>query len=377
MAPEDHPQHGRFRSFSARLKRFALFRTRRRTLVTLLLGVPLVLCIATWLFGFVGFADAATLVELKGVVQTRQEDETEWQPARLNQLLWRKHHIRTGTGSSARLLFFDVSSVDLGEETEVGIAQISKRRGGNGADVTLRVWLGKTAVRAVRFVDPSSSFRVDTPTASTVVRGARFTVQVAPDGATQIDLQEGQAEVAVNGEVVALVMGQRITLEPGGLYQVEQVFEPDAGLVADKVDAAWAAPGDAFRLELTEDEVNQFLAAMGRQPDFFLHDSQVWFVDGEARAATTVVEPARFDLSAATGFWVVDGELKPRVRAVAAGVALPVPGSVLNPALDWVFGQAEGYLAQAYRFVEFSEIQIKDGYVVVTGQKQPEAPVDE
>ena len=395
MAPEENPQTSdptsaqgstdqapaatlqRARSIIVRLKCLPLFRTRRRTIITLLIGVPLMLCIGSWLFGFVAFADAASLAEMKGVVQTRQEDEPQWQPARLNQLLWREDRVRTGSGSSARLRFFDVSTVDLEEETEVSIAQVSRRRGGKRVDVALKVWLGQTAVRAVRFVDPASSFRVDTPTASTVVRGARFNVQVAQDGTTQIDLEEGQAEVEINGETVVLVMGQRMTLEPDGLYEVEQIFEPDAQLVSEKTEAAWYASGDDFRLELTENEVNQFLAAMSRQPDFFLDDTQIWFVDGEARAATTVVEPTRFDLSAATGFQVVDGEARPDVRAIAAGVTLPVPGQVLNPALDWVLDRLEDYLAQAYDFVEFSEIRIEDGSIVVTGVKRADAPVGE
>jgi len=364
-------------SLAARLKRFPLFRTRGRTILTLLISVPLVLCLGSYLFGFVAFADAASLAEMKGVVQTRNEDTPQWQAARLNQLLWREDRVRTGSGSSARLRFFDVSTVDLEEETEVSITQVSRRRGGNRIDVALKVWLGQTAVRAVRFVDPASSFRVDTPTASTVVRGARFNVQVAKDGTTQIDLEEGQAEVQIGGETVVLVMGQRMTLDPDGLYEVEQIFEPNPDLVAEKANAAWYAPGDDFRLELTENEVNQFLAAMSQQPDFFLENTQIWFVDGEARAATTVVDPARFDLSAATGFRVEDGEARPEVRAIAAGVALPVPGQVLNPALDWVMDRLEVYLAQAYDFVEFSEIQIEDGSVVVTGVKRADAPVGE
>jgi len=378
MAPEDNAQTSdtHIRPFGARLRRLPLFRTRRRTIVTLLLGIPLILCLGSWLFGFVVFADTAKVVELKGMVQARHEDESQWEPARLNQLLGRTYRVRTGTESSARLLFFDVSTVDLAEDTEVSIGQVSKRRGGTGAKAVLKVWFGNMAVRAVRFVDPASSFRVDTPTASTVVRGARFAVQVAEDGTTQIDLAEGQAEVEVNGQVVALVMGERITLEPGGLYEVEQIFEPDAQLVANKVNVAWSAPGSEFRLALTENEVNQFLAAIGQQPDFFLRDSQVWFVDGEARAATTVVEPARFDLSAAAGFRVVDGKVRPRVRAIAAGVALPVPGPLLNPALEWVLGQLEDYLTQAYNFVEFSDVQIEDGTLIVTGYKQPDAPTN-
>ena len=86
MTPEDnHPTPAQkssvrahtTRSFGARLKHSAFFRTRRRTVITLLLGVPLVLCSSFWLLGFVAFADAASLVELKGLVQTQHEDETQ------------------------------------------------------------------------------------------------------------------------------------------------------------------------------------------------------------------------------------------------------------------------------------------------------------
>ena len=374
--PTGRSLKARLCSFGARLKRSPLLRTRRRVFLTLLLGIPLVLCLGYWLLGFLAFADAASLVELKGMVQIHQEDEPQWKPASLNQLLWRKHWLRTGSASGARLLFFDVSTVDLEEETEVSIAQVARRRGGKAVDVVLKVWFGKTAIRAVRFVDPSSSFRVDTPNASTVVRGARFTVQVAEDGTTQIDVEEGSAEVEIGDEVVALAMGERITLEPSGLYTTERIFDPNGEIMFDKVDAAWNAPGDVFRLELNESEVNQYLAYVSQQqPDFFLCDTQVWFVDGEARVATTVVEPTRFDLSAAVSAQVVNGEIRPKVRSVAAGVALPVPAVVLDPALDWVFDQLQGYLVQAYSYVEFRDIRVKDGRIIVTGRKLPDAPV--
>jgi len=376
-AAADGSLRTRLEALGARLRGWPLFRTRRRTIVTLVIGVPLVLCIGSWLFGSIAFADAAHLVELKGMVQARQEENVQWEPAHLNQLLRRKDWIRTGAESSARLRFFDVSTVDMEEETEISIAQVSKRRSGNGATVVLKVWLGKTAVRAVRFVDPKSSFRVDSPTASTVVRGARFSMTVDKDGTTQIDLEEGTAEVEVNGETVVLAMGERITLDPDGLYEIEQVFEPDAQLLADKIVAAWQVPGDEFQPELTENDVNQFLAAVSQRPDFFLDDTQVWFVDGEARVATTVAEPARFDLSAALSFEVEDGHIKPKVRAMAAGVFLPVPGPVLDQAIDLVLGQLEGYLEQVHSFVAFEEIRIEEGSIFIIGRKQPDAPVNE
>ncbi len=380
MAPKTNPHavksspaggafEARVRVFGAWLKQSPLFRTQRRAVATLLLGIPLFLCLGSWLLGLIRFAAVASLSELRGIVHTRHDDAIQWEPAHLNQLLGREHWVRTGTNSGASLLFFDVSTVDLEEETEVNISQISQRRGGDSINVVLKIWLGETAVRAVRFLDPLSSFRVDTPTASTVVRGARFNVQVADDGATQIDIETGSAEVEVHDQVVDLAMGQRITLDPDGLYILEQVFEPDAQPVFDKVNAALAAPGNEFRLELTESEVNQFLAAMSPDPDFALRDTQIWFVDGEARLTTTVLDPIRFDLSAAVDAQVENGEIKLEMKARTAGLLLPVPASFLDSALDQVINQQEGYLVLAYDLIEFSEVQFKDETIIVIGQK--------
>jgi hypothetical protein len=364
----------------ARRKRPFFFRTRRRTIFTILLGTPLLLCLGYWLVGTIALADTASLFELKGIVQTRREDETRWDPAHVNQLLGRKHRIRTKDGSGVRLLFFDVSSVDLDENTEVSIMRVAKRRGGSAVDVVLKTWIGKTTVRAVRFVDPSSSFRMDTPTASTVVRGARFTVEVKEEGTTQIELEEGTAEVRLGDkkELITIETGERFTLQPDGVYQVEQVFAPDPQPMFDKVGEAWYTPDEMLRLELTETEVNLFLAALSdQQPDFMFQDTQVWFIDGEARLATTVVQPRRFDLSAAFGIKVVNGRLDPQMKSLAAGIALPLPARVLDMAVEAVMAQVEGYLRQAYDYIEFHDVQIQDGYLLVVGRKQPDAPVDQ
>jgi hypothetical protein len=343
-----------------------------RTIILLLVGVSLLLCVGFWLFGLIPFSSAARLVELKGMVQTQEAKADRWEAAHLNQLLTANDWVRTGSDSGARLRFFDVSTVELEEETEVTVAKVSKRRGGQAVDVVLKVWMGKASVRAVRFVDPSTSFRVDTPTASTVVRGARFTAQVEEDGSTQIDVQEGFAEVEVKDEVVSLEMGQRITLEPDGMYDVERIFEPDQQEVIDKVREAWYASGDTFRLELTEQEVNQFLVAQCRQPDFSLENAQVWFLEDEARVAATVVDPARFDLSAALSFCVVDGEIEPEVKDVAFGVALPLPRPMLKPALNLIMRQLEERMAETYEYVTFEEVRIEDRRIIISGIKVTE-----
>lgn len=208
------------------------------------------------------------------------------------------------------------------------------------------------------------------------MRGARFTVEVAEDGTTQIDLQEGTAEVHIEGQqALTLDMGKRITLEPDGEYKTEQLFEPDTAPAVAKVTTSWNTPDDVLRFELTEAEVNQFLAAMSDQPDFFLRDAQVWFLPDEARIAATLVQPTRLDLSASLGVQVVRGRIEPQVKSIAAGVALPVPRPVLDLAIEALLGRMENYLDQAYDFVEFDQVRIEDGSVLVTGRKRPDAPL--
>ena len=66
---------------------------------------------------------------------------------------------------------------------------------------------------------------------------------------------------------------------------------------------------------------------------------------------------------------MVDGRLVPRITLGAGGLPVPVPGPVLDLALQTVLGQIQGYLDQGNGFVEFSDVQIKEGRIVAVGKK--------
>jgi hypothetical protein len=319
--------------------------------------------------------DAAQVVEIRGVVQSQRKNQMAWNPVQVNQLLWGKDWMRTKQGSGARLRFLDVSTAELGENTEITVEQLAIRRGGSAAHVVLKTWAGTTAIRAVRLVDPSSFFRLDTPTASTVVRGARMTVQVEQGGRTQIDLQQGGAEVQIKDTSIALGMGERISVEPGGAYHKERIFWPNAQLVRDRIQGAWSAPGETFQLELPEDEINQFLVATSLQPDSAIRSPEIWLTADEARLFATLANPAPMGLCATIEIQVVNGELKPRTKLVTAGVAVPVPATALDRALAPVLGQVESYLDQANALVRFDDVRIEEGRVVASGTKRPDAPL--
>jgi hypothetical protein len=351
--------------------RSRLVGSRRLRILLIVLCVPLLACLAYWLLGLVVLPDAAQVIELKGVVQTHGARDGLWRPVQVNQLMRAKDWMRTAKEASARVRFFDVSTADLQENTEITIEQLGKRRQRDSGNVTVKLWAGEMAVRAVRLMDPSSSLRIETPTASTVVRGARFTVQVGEEGQTQIDLHEGNMDVAIGDEVVSLGMGERITTDAGSGYQRERVFEPNAQLVIDRIDAAWTAPGEAFRLDLPENEINQFLAAASGQPGVPVRDAQLWFTDGRARIAATLLEPMEMDLSATIEIRVVNGRLDPQIKLNTAGVGLPVPTALLEQAIKASLGQARDQLDEAQAYVEFSEARIEDGRLLLVGRKRP------
>lgn len=338
--------------------------------LALILLVPLLVYLGYWAFSRLAVGAAARLDELSGLVHVQRKDELDWNPAQLNQLLWGKDWIRTGAGSSARLRFFDVSTADVGSSTKVMVERVARKRGGDSGSVSLKMWSGDLAVRAVRFVDPGSIFRVDTPTASTVVRGARFTVGIEPDGGTRVEVQQGSAEVRVEGESHSVGMGEELTVGAGGKVERRRVFEPDAAPLQNRIEDAWAVPGADYQVELPEDELNQFLAAVvGSQEGLPVRDPQIWLAGNQALLSATVIEPIELDASVVLEIQVVEGKLALRIKVGAGGLPLPVPGPVLDMAMQTVLGQVQGYLDQAHEYVEFSEVQIKDGRVVAVGHK--------
>jgi hypothetical protein len=218
-------------------------------------------------------------------------------------------------------------------------------------------------------MDPSSIFRVDTPTASTVVRGARFSVGVESDGGTSIEVQQGSAEVRVGDETHSLGMGEQLVVGAGGEVERRRVFEPDPTLLRNRLQEAWDAPGATYQVEVPEEELNQFLAAATRSSGELVADTQLWLAGEKARLSTTLTEPVPVDLSADFGLQVVDGTIVPQVTLGAAGLPVPIPGPVMDLATQTVLQQFQEYLDQVHEYVSFSEVQVKEGRIVAVGDK--------
>jgi len=368
VEPAPLPQEKPWIRLWRRLESSFLLRTRRRRVVVAVVALPILCCLGYFLAGLVAFSSTATLTDLKGIVQKQKGGTTEWQVAQNHDLVRNNDRVRTEELSGATLVFFDVSKVELDENTEVSVVEVSSRRGGSVANVVLKTWAGRTWVRAVRFVDPASTFRVDTPTASTVVRGARLAVDVAEDGSTRIDVEQGSATVTVGEERVELTMGQRANISAEAEVSTEQVFTPDMQPLTEKGQAALDSPEKEFHLEIEEQELNQFLVAYVNDYVAFASDPQIWLLEDMGIIGGTITEPFEAEVTIAVSILVENGQLRPQIRSISAG-GVPVPSQLADGLISLLTGAYESYLADTYQWLEFTEVQMEEGRIIVEANK--------
>lgn len=162
-------------------------------------------------------AQTATLADVSGVVQVLPAGTDAWQLAEPGSRITPGDSIRTGASSAVTLAFFDGSATTLDAETEVTVSQLFSRRDGHDKIIILHQWVGRTRNRVQRLLDPASRFEIETPTAVTAVRGTEFTVEVMPNGATRVAVDEGLVEVAAQGTTVELQPGEATTVQPDSL----------------------------------------------------------------------------------------------------------------------------------------------------------------
>jgi hypothetical protein len=165
--------------------------------------------------------DQATLETRRPEVQWGAGDSGPWQAVPARQSVRAGDRVRTGSGASARLVYFEGTTIDLGPDTGIRIERLARTDGGN---VVTRLFqsAGSTVSRVVRLVDPAASFEVETPAATAFVRGTTPRVEVAPDGSTRVtNVPDGTEGLVVvigkdqNTTRVTLRPGQRTSVQPG------------------------------------------------------------------------------------------------------------------------------------------------------------------
>jgi hypothetical protein len=192
-----------------------------------------------------GLADQATLETRQPEVQWSEAGSTAWQTVDSQQTVSAGDRVRTGTGASARLIYFDGTVMEIAASTGLLVERLERTETGN---IVARFFqsAGTTISRVVQLVDPTGGFEIETPAATAFVRGTMPRVEVAANGTTVVtnvpDNTGGLVNVAGKDPATSLVVllaGQETRIVPGqppapaapqGTFSAAAgLSEPDAG----------------------------------------------------------------------------------------------------------------------------------------------------
>jgi hypothetical protein len=116
----------------------------------------------------------ATMTVLRGQVAVIRSDGSAIQPAPSGTVVNAGDEIRTLGSTSALITFFAGTEIELGEDTVLGVEQVSRQ--GDRIDVSLRQAFGATVNRVQTLAGSGSTYRIDAGGAVALVRGTTFVV---------------------------------------------------------------------------------------------------------------------------------------------------------------------------------------------------------
>ncbi|MEE9399244.1 MAG: FecR domain-containing protein, partial [Dehalococcoidales bacterium] len=178
-------------------------------------------------------ASQCTLTVLSGSVEVQKPGSGHSQPGADGMTLGAGTRVKTAPDSYALLTFFEGSTFKLEPSSDVEIQQIEFTEG-QPTTIVLKQWLGKTWSRVVQMADPGSHYRIDTPSATAIVRGTLFTTEVDESGFTRVITTEGLVSVLAQGEEVYLPANQQTQVETGAMpSQPSTIPSPTAEIVVN------------------------------------------------------------------------------------------------------------------------------------------------
>jgi hypothetical protein len=99
--------------------------------------------------------------------------------------------------------------------TELSVLTMSLEEEQGDRIIILQQQSGRTENHVEPLPSAGSIFEIRTPVATISVRGTAFTVDVAQDGTTHVDVSEGRVQVAAQGVTVTLDAGEATVVETG------------------------------------------------------------------------------------------------------------------------------------------------------------------
>lgn len=190
-------------------------------------------------------ADLAALLEvLASGVEVQRVDTANYVPVQVESVVGAGDYIRTDATGRARITFFrDGTSVEL----EPGTAYFIKEFSGTEDQfrLSVAVLIGITRQQFERLLDADSSYEVETPGATMVVRGTAFDIRVEDGGRSSVLTAEGLVEARSARAAAEIPPAFGLRAEDGSLSDVvpATTFE-ELDIALDGCGGSFSTGGD-------------------------------------------------------------------------------------------------------------------------------------
>src|SRR4030042_734545 len=148
-----------------------------------------------------------TLSSPSGEVLVKKSGSASWIAAAAGMKLEVGDQLKTGSDGYAEIRFFEGSVMEVEAGSEIQINEMTLASTGS-TSISLTQLVGNTVNRVQKLVDSSSTYEVETPAGTAVVRGTTFTVIVEGDGFTIVRSEAGEVWFIANGVATLLTDGE-------------------------------------------------------------------------------------------------------------------------------------------------------------------------
>ncbi len=183
--------------------------------------------------------------------------------------------LETGPGASATLEFADGSRLMVQDNSRVVFDELSSYGSTGMVDTRMRLQRGRTTNRVIPAKGPASRYIIETPSATSSVRGTHFRVSAGEaEAGDATEVLDGKVAVGAQRGQVLLAPGFGTVAGPGQAPSapIELLPAPVLDTAASQLEqlplvAAWApVPGaTAYRVEVVRDDA----------PEVLLHEARV------------------------------------------------------------------------------------------------------
>jgi len=165
--------------------------------------------------------------QVHGVVEVKEPGEAGFRPLSTEARVLAGTIVRTGENASAVLHWVDGTRLQAGADTTLKVLECRFDKRTNAALSLFRLDVGRIWVRVIRSLSADSKFEIRTPTATAGVRGTTFSINVDPDGGTEILVYEGDVEVRSGEQTYGVERGHAVAVRAQGDMDARELTEEE------------------------------------------------------------------------------------------------------------------------------------------------------